>query len=66
MTTATNTSATPGSKPAYSRRTLRKLGREKRSTKLRAEPEFRKAFFEGKSKRSNDRKTAYRKRHEKK
>lgn len=64
--TTEGTTTTASAKPAYSRRTLRKAGRQKRATKLRAEAEFRKNYFEGKSKRSNDRKAAYRKRHEKK
>ncbi len=44
-----------------SRKTLRKKGRVKRKTKLVADPEFRKAYFEGKSKRSTDKKAAFRK-----
>ena len=58
----TQTAATPN----YSRKTLRKLGRQKRSLKLKTDKEFAKAFFAARSKRSTDKKTAYRKRHAKK
>jgi hypothetical protein len=53
------TTQTATSKP--SRRTLRKLGRDKRVKRLRTEAEFRKAYFEAKSKRSTDTKSAFRK-----
>jgi hypothetical protein len=44
-----------------SRNTLRKKGRDARKKKLQADPEARKAFHEGKSKRANDKKAAFRK-----
>ncbi|MBS1964190.1 MAG: hypothetical protein JST04_18400 [Bdellovibrionales bacterium] len=44
-----------------SRRTLRKKGRAKRAKRLVSEPEFRKAYFDGKSKRSVEKKSAFRK-----
>jgi hypothetical protein len=44
-----------------SRRTLRKKGRAKRIAKLKESPEARKAHFEGKSKRSTEKKAAFRK-----
>ena len=57
----TATQAATAAKPNYSRRTLRALGRNKRKLKLRTDKEFAKTYFEGKSKRSNDKKAAYRK-----
>lgn len=44
-----------------SRKTLRKKGRAKRADKLKKEPEFKKAYFDGKSKRSTEKKAAFRK-----
>lgn len=44
-----------------SRKTLRKEGRVKRRAKIQGDLEFRKKYFEGKSKRSNDKKAAFRK-----
>lgn len=44
-----------------SRKTLKKKGRAKRVGKLKANPEFKKAYFEGKSKRSTEKKAAFRK-----
>lgn len=44
-----------------SRRTLRKKGRDARRAKLQAGGDFRKAYFEGKSKRSTEKKAAFRK-----
>jgi hypothetical protein len=44
-----------------SRKKVRALGRKKRTARLQADKEFAKAYFEGKSKRSNDKKAAYRK-----
>lgn len=54
----------PGSK--LSRRTLRKLGRQKRAEKIRTDQEFAKAYFGARSKRSADKKLAFRKRYAKK
>lgn len=54
MTTATTT-------PNYSRKTLRKLGRVKRMKRLKTEPEFAKAYFEGRSKRALEKKATYKK-----
>ena len=42
------------------------VGRKKRSAKLQADKEFAKTFFAAKSKRSADKKVAYKKRHAKK
>lgn len=44
-----------------SRKTLRKLGRAKRMQKLATNAEFAKTYFEAKSKRSTDKKSAFRK-----
>lgn len=52
---------TTAEKTKPSRKTLRKKGRAKRTTKLKTDPEFKKAFFEGKSKRSIEKKAAFRK-----
>jgi len=43
------------------RRTKKAAGRKKRSLKLKTDKEFAKTFFEGRSKRSNDKKAAFRK-----
>ncbi|MBY0470583.1 hypothetical protein K2X30_05390 [bacterium] len=43
------------------RRTIKTLGRNKRKLKLKNDKEFAKAFFEAKSKRSTEKKAAYRK-----
>lgn len=48
-------------KTAPSRRTLRKKGRAKLTAKIQTDKEFAKAFFEARSKRSNDKKAAFRK-----
>ena len=52
-------------KPAYSKKTLRKMGRDKRKAKLKTDTEFKKSLMERKSKNSTARKLAYRKRHSK-
>ncbi len=66
MTEQTTTSQPAVDRSKLSRKTLKALGRKKRIAKLRTNPDFRKAYFEGRSKRSNDKKVAYRKRHAKK
>lgn len=48
-------------KTTPSRRTLRKKGRMKRAERLQKDMEFRKGYFEGKSKRSTEKKSAFRK-----
>ncbi len=50
-----------GEKTSPSRRTLRKKGRMKRAERLKKDPEFKKGYFEGKSKRSTEKKSAFRK-----
>ncbi len=60
----TQAQAATGAKTANNqpgRRKLRAIGRKKRAAKLQAEPEFKKAFMEAKSKRANDKKAAFRK-----
>jgi len=52
-----------GFKEKFSRRTLRKKGREARAKRILSDKEFAKAWFEGKSKRSADRKKAFRTRY---
>jgi hypothetical protein len=59
MTETTATATTPKAK--LSRATLRSQGRKKRKLKLQADKEFAKTYFAGKSKRSNDKKAAFRK-----
>jgi hypothetical protein len=63
MTTAAaaGESAKKTPKAKLSRRTKKTLGRNKRKLKLKTNPEFAKAYHEGKAKRSNDGKAAYRK-----
>ncbi len=43
------------------RRRKKAAGRKKRTLKLRTDKEFAKTFFEARSKRSNDKKAAFRK-----
>ena len=64
MATTQTAATTPKAKPG--RKTLRKLGRAKRKTKIHADKEFAGKFFEAKSKRSADKKTAFRKKKSKK
>jgi hypothetical protein len=52
------TTATPKSK--LGRRTKKKIGRDKRKEKLKS-TEAAKPYFEAKSKRANDKKSAFRK-----
>jgi hypothetical protein len=54
-TAQTTEKAKPG------RRTLRKLGRDKRNTKLATDKEHAGKYFEAKSKRSVEKKSAFRK-----
>ena len=53
----TSTSA----KPNYSKKTLKAVARKKRKVKLATDKEFAKTYFEAKSKRANDKKSAFRK-----
>ncbi len=62
MSTSSSTSSTS----VTSRRKLRKAGRDKRRVKVATDKEFAKTLFGGKSKRSADKKVAYRKRNAKK
>lgn len=65
MATA-QTEKTAAKKDNLGRRTLRKIGRKKTTEKLKADPEFAKAFFDGKSKRSAEKKVLFRKKKQKK
>jgi hypothetical protein len=59
---ATTTTATaPATKSALGRKTKKKLGRDKKKAKLQADKAFAATYFEAKSKRSIDKKTAFRK-----
>jgi hypothetical protein len=51
--------ATQTTTSTKSRKTLRKEGRDKRFAKLQSDVEFRKKYFEGKSKRAADKKSAF-------
>lgn len=57
-------SAKPAAK--LGRRTLRTAGRKKRVAKLKTDKEFAKTYFAAKSKRSTDKKSAFRKKKSKK
>ena len=67
--TAEKTAKTPKPKLAgkelilarAARRRKKAAGRKKRTLKLRSDKEFAKTFFEGRSKRANDKKAAFRK-----
>ncbi|MBN20557.1 MAG: hypothetical protein CL678_04645 [Bdellovibrionaceae bacterium] len=50
-------------KSKFSRKTLKKLFRKALSKKIHEDRDFAKTFFEEKSKRSTERKVAYRRRH---
>jgi len=64
---ATATSTTPAAaKKNLGRKTLRKLGRDKRKAKLQADKAFSKTYHEAKSKRSIEKKNAFRKKKSKK
>ena len=62
-TTATTqkTATASATKASLSRKNIKKMGRQKRIQKLTADAEYRKAYFTGKSKRSAERKSAFRK-----
>ncbi len=56
MATQTETTKTP-----KSRKTLRRAGKKKLVAKLATDREFAKTFFGAKSRRANDKKSAFRK-----
>jgi hypothetical protein len=66
MATATQTTSTPAKKTNLGRRSLRKLGRDKRKAKLQADKALSKTYHEAKSKRSIEKKNAFRKKKSKK
>ena len=53
-------------KDGLGRRKIRKLGRDKRKAKIATDKEFAAKLFAGKSKRSDDKKTIFRKKKNKK
>jgi len=61
MTTQTTTATQPAKTSNLGRRTLKAQGRKKRKLKLQTDKEFAKTFFAAKSKRSTDKKSAFRK-----
>ena len=61
MSETTTATAPSTPKAKLGRKTLKKLGRDKRKAKVLADKEFAKALFAGKSKRSVDKKQAFRK-----
>jgi hypothetical protein len=65
MATPTQTTTTPAKKN-LGRRSLKKLGRDKRKAKLQADKTLSKKFHEAKSKRSIEKKNAFRKKKSKK
>jgi hypothetical protein len=64
MATATQTTSTPANN--LGRRSLKKLGRDKRKAKLQADKAFAKTYHDAKSKRSIEKKNAFRKKKSKK
>ncbi|HLE00681.1 MAG TPA: hypothetical protein VJB59_10510 [Bdellovibrionota bacterium] len=61
MTATSTAQPATETKANLSRRRLRTEGRKKRALKLKTDKEFAKKFFEAKSKRSTDKKSAFRK-----
>ena len=66
MAEATSTAAATTGSKVTSKRKLRALSRKKRALKIVGDKEFAKTYFEAKSKRSTDKKAAFKKRHAKK
>jgi len=60
-TETTQTSSASAQPKSVSRRKVKSAGRKKRSLKLKTDKEFAKQYFEGKSKRSTEKKSAFRK-----
>lgn len=63
---AEQTASAQPAKSNLGRRTLKTQGRKKRQLKLKTDKEFAKKYFEAKSKRSTDKKSAFRKKKSKK
>jgi hypothetical protein len=59
--TTTTTTDKDAAKTATLRKFLKKQGRKKRALKLQTDKEFAKTFFAARSKRSTDKKSAFRK-----
>lgn len=70
MTSVTNEATEKTAKiapfSAKIKKQMKKEGRKKRQLKLKTDSEFAKKYFEGKSKRANDKKAAFRKKKTKK
>jgi hypothetical protein len=58
--------APKSAKEGLGRRTIRKLGRDKRKAKIATDKEFAGKYFASKAKKSDDKKTAFRKKKNKK
>ncbi len=58
--------APKSAKEGLGRRTIRKLGRDKRNAKIATDKDFATKFFAAKSKKADDKKTAFRKKKNKK
>lgn len=58
--------APKSAKAGLGRRKIRKLGRDKRNAKIVADKEFATKYFAAKAKRSDDKKSAFRKKKNKK
>lgn len=59
--TTKTAAAGDAAKSATLRKFMKKQGRKKRTLKLRTDKEFAKTFFDARSKRSTDKKAAFRK-----
>lgn len=58
--------APKSAKEGLGRRTIKKMGRDKRNAKIAGDKEFAGKYFAAKAKRSDDKKTAFRKKKNKK
>lgn len=63
---AETTAAPVSAKAKLGRKTIKKMGRDKRNAKIATDKEFAGKYFAAKAKRSDDKKTAFRKKKNKK
>lgn len=63
---AETTAAPVSAKANLGRKTIKKMGRDKRNAKIATDKEFAGKYFAAKAKRSDDKKTAFRKKKNKK
>jgi len=63
---AETTAAPVSEKAKYGRKTVKKMGRDKRNKKIATDKEFAGKYFAAKAKRSDDKKAAFRKKKNKK